>query len=285
MMKLHDVFPSILKNTIELNFLEISDIPKGTSKFGGHPDLPGNFEWYYYRGKGMDDSIKNRPLSFLAQINCQEIRRFDTEHLLPDSGMLYFFYELDSMTWGFDVKDAGSARVFYYNGDIAELERTEPPADLAREFRLPELKIDFSHRHDLPSYEEFGADFEYEDFGEEEMAGYWEAREEYVATEADTDNISKLLGYGDVIQGEMRLECEEIANGIYCGFHQEISLEKRKKMDLDCKRWQLLFQLDTVQCGDFELMFGDCGRIYYYICKDDLENRNFDNCWLLLQCY
>ena len=35
----------------------------------------------------------------------------------------------------------------------------------------------------------------------------------------------------------------------------------------------------------FELMFGDCGRIYFYIRKEDLRNRNFENVWLSLQCF
>ena len=31
-------------------------------------------------------------------------------------------------------------------------------------------------------------------------------------------------------------------------------------------------------------MFGDCGRIYFYIRKKDLAERNFDNVQLILQC-
>jgi len=31
-------------------------------------------------------------------------------------------------------------------------------------------------------------------------------------------------------------------------------------------------------------MFGDAGKIYYWIREDDLEKRNFDNVWLVLQC-
>ena len=46
----------------------------------------------------------------------------------------------------------------------------------------------------------------------------------------------------------------------------------------------LLFQLDTVASGDFELMFGDCGRIYFYIRREDLLARQFDRAWLVLQC-
>jgi uncharacterized protein YwqG len=267
-----------------MNFSKANNIPQGSSKFGGRPDLPADFQWYYFEGSGMDDKAKSRPLSFIAQINCQEISRYDTEHLLPASGILYFFYELDSMTWGFDPKDAGSARVFYYKGDIQNLKRIDFPEDLEEEFQMPELKIQFSNRNDLPSYDEFGEDFDYDDFGDEEMDTYDDARADYLNIE-EKDTISKVLGYADVIQGDMRLECEEIANGIYCGSQPDAGNEDLTKMEQSSKKWQLLFQLDTVEDDDFELMFGDCGRIYYYIRKDDLKNGNFNNCWLILQCY
>ena len=49
-------------------------------------------------------------------------------------------------------------------------------------------------------------------------------------------------------------------------------------------KWRLLLQLDTVECGDFCLMFGDCGHIYFYITKEDLKAKRFDKVWLILQC-
>lgn len=50
-----------------------------------------------------------RPLAFLAQFNCAEIALLDRESLLPGTGLLSFFYELDSQCWGFDPKDKGCA--------------------------------------------------------------------------------------------------------------------------------------------------------------------------------
>ena len=59
----------------------------------------------------------------------------------------------------------------------------------------------------------------------------------------------------------------------------------RKEVELTAhERWRLLLQLDTVECGDFELMFGDCGHLYFYITKEDLKERRFDNIWLISQC-
>ena len=43
-------------------------------------------------------------------------------------------------------------------------------------------------------------------------------------------------------------------------------------------------QLGTVTGDGFELMFGDCGRVYFCIRKEDLAARRFDRVWLILQC-
>jgi hypothetical protein len=50
------------------------------------------------------------------------------------------------------------------------------------------------------------------------------------------------------------------------------------------KEWTLLLQLGTIGSGDFEWMFGDCGMLYYYIKKEDLAAKKFDNIWFALQC-
>ena len=44
----------------------------------------------------------------------------------------------------------------------------------------------------------------------------------------------------------------------------------------------LLAQFGTI---DDRIMFGDCGCVYYYIRKQDLENCDFSRVWLMLQCY
>ena len=151
---------------------------------------------------------------------------------------------------------------------------------LAFEDDTPEAsatKIGFSKKYDLPDYEEFT---ELHDFGN------WDEYDEAKVMKGyeQEETISKLLGYADLIQGGMLLECELVTNGIYCGDTPDITPEELKKFKENCDEWQLLFQLDTVTTNDFELMFGDCGRIYYYIKKEDLKKCKFDDCWLILQC-
>lgn len=257
---------------------QLGEVPVGASKIGGRPDLPIDFQWFYFKGvSNLTDELKARPLSFLAQINCEKISKYDLDKRLPDKGMLYFFYELESMPWGFDPKDKGCARVFYYSGDISELVRTDFPADLENEYRIPEMGLSFTSKYNVPDYEELFSEYNtvsWEEYDEAlEDAGY-----------LDLEKSTKLLGYADTIQGEMLLECELVTNGLYCGDSTGYDSPKRKKLEQNKEQWKLLFQLDTEENGNYELMFGDCGRIYYYIKEDDLINGIFENTWLILQC-
>ena len=103
----------------------------------------------------------------------------------------------------------------------------------------------------------------------------------------DPDERSKLLGWADAIQGSMPAECELVTRGYYLGGGwDEIPKNEVEEAEKEAPdKWLPLFQLDTVEDGDFELMFGDCGRIYFYITRDDLAARRFENVWLILQCY
>ena len=95
-----------------------------------------------------------------------------------------------------------------------------------------------------------------------------------------------MLGWPDIILNIMTLECERVSRGYFLGGRWEgVPLEERDALRTPSVRdWRLLFQLDTVADGDFELMFGDCGRIYFYIRTEDLQARRFDRVWLILQC-
>lgn len=56
------------------------------SKWWGDPDMPEAMEY---------PMTEDYPLTFVCQINCEDIAKFDTEGKLPHEGMLYFFAALD----------------------------------------------------------------------------------------------------------------------------------------------------------------------------------------------
>lgn len=252
----------------------------GKSKFGGNPHLPEGFRWDYYEGEDYRGKKANRPLSFLAQINLGEVADLDTENLLPKKGMLYFFYELATMNWGYDPEDKGCARVYYVENTDG-LKETPVPEDMEENYIIPEFAMDFSIKMSLPDYEELA---EYYDIDEKID---WDDYEE-LAAEMNMENmeeVSKLLGFADLIQGSPLMECEQVTDGIYSGGIVKLTEAERKEILEKSKDWTLLFQMSTLVGDNYELMFGDGGSIYFYIKKQDLKEKNFDKVWLVLQCF
>jgi uncharacterized protein YwqG len=95
-----------------------------------------------------------------------------------------------------------------------------------------------------------------------------------------------LLGYADPIQdGRMDLQCQLITHGLSLGHDSYFEDPRRLELERGASDWRLLLQIDT-DAGDegFGSMWGDAGRIYYWIQRQALEARSFDHCWLVLQC-
>ena len=64
------------------------------SKWWGDPDMPENME-YPVIEVDEDGERFEYPLTFVCQINCEDIAPYDPEGQLPHEGMLYFFAALD----------------------------------------------------------------------------------------------------------------------------------------------------------------------------------------------
>lgn len=280
----NDVKP-ILKNAIrlKLNPIEENLLPIGMSKVGGKPDLPFNQKWptetnieivqekkFFFLNKNSEKEI-TRHLSFLAQINLSEVKNYDLENLLPKNGILYFFYTSEQNAWGFDYSDKNKFQVIYYDGDTNNLKRTDYPENLEEHGKFENCQLKFESEISLPS-----CDNEiYEKLNEKEMDLVFEEI-------LNEDSINKLLGHADIIQHEMELECELVTNGLYCGDASGYNDPRAKELEKSSKDWQLLFQIDSND--EAEMMWGDCGRVYFWIKKEDLKYNRFENCWLILQC-
>ena len=64
------------------------------SKWWGDPDMPENMQ--YPTMEVSEDGEKfDYPLTFVCQINCEDIAPYDKENKLPHEGMLYFFAAID----------------------------------------------------------------------------------------------------------------------------------------------------------------------------------------------
>ena len=64
------------------------------SKWWGDPDMPENMQ-YPTIEVTEDGETFDYPLTFICQINCEDIASLDKEGKLPHEGMLYFFGAID----------------------------------------------------------------------------------------------------------------------------------------------------------------------------------------------
>ena len=64
------------------------------SKWWGDPDMPENMQ-YPTIEVTEDGETFDYPLTFVCQINCEDLAAFDPENKLPHEGMLYFFAAMD----------------------------------------------------------------------------------------------------------------------------------------------------------------------------------------------
>ena len=64
------------------------------SKWWGDPDMPENMQYPTVEAT-EDGETFDYPLTFICQINCEDIAPYDKEGRLPHEGMLYFFGAID----------------------------------------------------------------------------------------------------------------------------------------------------------------------------------------------
>ena len=85
---------------IKINLQETETELFCSSKWWGDPDLPADMEYPTAPAEDEDGSF-DYPLTFICQIDCEDIAPFDPEGKLPHQGMFYVFAGLDEYL-GFD---------------------------------------------------------------------------------------------------------------------------------------------------------------------------------------
>ena len=81
----------------------------------------------------------------------------------------------------------------------------------------------------------------------------------------------------------MQLEAQLVSNGLYCGDPSGYRDPRAKALQAGTLDWLLLLQIDSDDA--LQVMWGDTGRVYYWIRRQDLAARKFDRVWTILQCY
>jgi uncharacterized protein YwqG len=266
------------KASPSLRLLEKSGPREGAgSHLGGEPLLPDGFEWPRWRGK---------PMSFIAQIKLADLGEHAAAFGLPLDGLLTFFYDSTQTSWGFDPADKGSSVVTWFPGD-RELHQRPSTQLLPSGSRFAHLDLSFAVQWTVP---QFGSiELEWDERGAGRPVGEsgdpfeLETIMSLESLLAGDDTVRhRMFGYPDQIQDEMRTECELVTNGIYTGDSSYASDPRRAALEANGAMWQLLLQVDSDE--RLGTMWGDGGRIYYWIREDALRDRAFDRVWLVFQC-
>lgn len=260
-----------LKPAVYMNLQPVNEeeIAIGQSKIGGSPDLPKTMSWF---------TFKNEPMSFLAQINLSEIAAFELHESLPKEGILYFFYDASQQANGLSPEDAGASKVFYFNGQLSELERKPIPSNLDPDALFDNCAIEFNYKVNIPNYE---SDLLYDiDLDDDEFQLY----SEIDAVINEGEYLNKLLGHADIIQSGMELDCELVRNGLYCGDATGLKSPKAKALKRHITAWHLLLQLDSND-ETANMLWGEAGRLFFWIREEDLKQQNFEKAWAILQSY
>lgn len=241
---------------------------KTFSRMGGLPALPDGTPWPEWKGV---------PLAFLCQLDLQEIPPNCERNGLPESSMLYFFYNQEQETWGFDPKDKGSWQVIYSARAGQECVERPAPAGLASNYVYPEKHLSFISVETYPDWQDERINaLKLNDRQADEYTDMCYAV-------FDGQPSHHLFGYPNPVQGnDMDLECQLVSHGLYCGDASGYDDPQAKQLESSRSDWLLLLQLDSDD--DAGMMWGDCGMLYFWIRKSDLAAARFDNCWMILQC-
>lgn len=240
-------------------------LPIGRSKFGGAPDLPAGLQWPEWR---------ETPLGFLAQFNLAEIAPYDTERVLPQSGLLSFFYEASEQPWGYELSDRGAWRVFSSDCPTNELARRAPPS-LPGRSQLAAHTLTFETALTLP----------YDSADSLQLGLSGDEYDRFLEVAHRTIELThQLLGYPNAVQGAMEGECERCTAGLTAEQAAPLRIGSNDFEIGAAKRWRLLLQLDSItNIRGWTTDWGMSGLLYFWIRTADLTQHDFSNVWLQLQ--
>lgn len=242
---------------------------KGFSKIGGLPNLPNDLEW---------PTWKSEHLAFVAQIDLSEIPVPSAITKLPTSGYLFFFYDKEQSTAGFDPNDRGSWSVLY-STQAPPQTSSQQPSDLGKAAILPTLGITLRQISSVPDYLRIDfIDGLSNDSKDDVM--YWMEDQRDASFEKQPHH--QIGGYPHPIQDDsMELESQFASNGIDCG--EGFDDPRTEALADGANDWILLLQLASDEKAGIE--WGDGGMLYFWIRKQDLQPADFSNVWMILQCF
>ncbi|MFF4601800.1 YwqG family protein [Streptomyces sp. NPDC001339] len=235
-------------------------------RLGGLPKLPEDEQWPIWEGHG--------PLSFIASLDCAQLPPSTLDIDLPADGTLAFFYfdgqfdDFSAVVLPDEPDTWAGARVLYIPAGVPVTERTAPeglepypevPLTARAETTAPYAWHPVVYREFAPMPDDhplWDGDF---------REALWDHSE---------GTRHRVGGHATPVQDEVE---SEVARGILGSPPWGDPRIKEEAL-----RWVLLAQFDTDD--DADMMWGDCGTLYWLIRPEDLANRRFDRAMFTFQC-
>jgi hypothetical protein len=243
-----------------------ANLPVGSSKAGGRPDLPRGWRWPSSAQAGV-------PLDFILQVNLRDLAGLDGgEGALPSHGLLSFFYLGHGFPRDTNPRDDSCWRVLYCAGDASSLARQSLPTDLLQAPLTP-CSLSFAREWVLPTQREpwfpmlgLEADAGLPTWGEAEHYYdlLWELAEHYGA---EREPVHRLLGYPETIGCSDQRAAEAMQSRVWRTYAPG-------SLPID---WRLLLQVDE----DEALGSQGRGRLFFWIHQQDLEASRFEHVRLM----
>lgn len=257
---------ALMQNSVRLNSHKVVDeIAIGESKLGGMPDLADEVAW---------PLMGDVPLSFVGQINLSDVQPFETDHVLPTSGMLYCFYDANQQTYGSDPADQAGWKVIYSTAERSTLKRRAFPEALPSQARFATSGLTFSSEVTLPQRPNL-LDSTL-DLTDAERKAYSEFMAVFPSAEDRAILHHRLLGHSDDLQDDMHVQAQLLSHG----FSDDQSPEAAALL-ASANDWVLLLQIDSD--SEAGMQWASTGLLYFWITQADLQARNFDGVWGILQ--
>jgi uncharacterized protein YwqG len=239
------------------------------SRFGGLPAVPPDFAW-----PACEDGEVQ---AFIAQVRLDEIPEEVASDWLPRTGILSFFYAIESEAWGDDASELESWRVFWFADPSVLTVPKRKPKDEPSGY-LRDRAIEFRSEWTVPeSFPDTAMRLRESEAADRKREAFRALREKLRGKQPrryEEEIIHRFLGHPDLIQGDMEEEIEEASRPLRWS---DRSVKPRQR----AQDWRLLLQVDSD--GKLGSEWCDTGRIYFWIREQDARERRFDRVWMILQ--
>lgn len=231
------------------------------SKFGGTPYLPHEME--------VPRDTDGNQLRLLAQIDCTKLKDLED---FPDTGLLQFWIAQD-YCYGLDVENCKGYRVIYHE----EIDDTVTKEEVSS--KIEEILLDEDGYDSFPIEGEYSLKFSLE----KEGMTWFDYRYENIFIERYnklfSQNIKSLFDLDDDIYDILANENEKDNQHKMNGYPFFTQWDPRGINNQSIKRYDtLLLQIDSdLYDNEWRILWGDAGTCNFFINRENLKKRNFED--------